>query len=75
METTTTKILELEFLKKNGLPSSLSFPDYKEDLTEETIKTVGATIIEKNIFETDGYEFESLSGYQYVDKTVRKTEF
>lgn len=72
--TTTTKVLELEFNLTNGDRYTLSLPDYLADLTQDQIKTAADTIIAKNLFEPDGFKFESLFGFQYVDKTVRKTE-
>lgn len=74
METLTTKTLELEFVLTNGEMDSLSLPDYKEDLTQETITAAAAVIIEQNVFQPGGYAYQKLKGYEFVDKTVRKME-
>ncbi|CAK7038609.1 MAG: hypothetical protein EUB_02664 [Eubacterium sp.] len=72
--TTTTKTLELEFNLTNGDRYTLSLPNYLADLTQEQIETAAATIVAKKLFVPDGANLESLFGFQYVDKTVRKTE-
>lgn len=74
METITTKALELEFNLTNGDRYTLSLPDYLADLTQEQIETAAATIVAKKLFVPDGVNLDSLFGFQYVDKIVRKTE-
>lgn len=74
METVTTKSLDLEFLLENGDTDTLSLPDYLDGLTHEQITAAADIVIAQNIFHPDGFAYQKLNSYEYVDKTVRKTE-
>lgn len=74
METVTTKSLDLEFLLENGDTDTLSLPDYLDGLTHEQITAAADIVIAQNIFHPGGFAYLKLKSYEYVDKTVRKTE-
>lgn len=74
METVTTKSLDLEFLLENGDTDTLSLPDYLDGLTHEQITAAADIVIAQNIFHPGGFAYQKLKSYEYVDKTVRKTE-
>ncbi|ARD66681.1 DUF2922 domain-containing protein [Eubacterium limosum] len=74
METVNTKTLDLEFLMENGDTDTISLPDYLPDVTKEQIQAAADVVIAQNIFKPDGFAYQKLKSYEFIDKTVRKEE-
>ncbi|MBS6341963.1 MAG: DUF2922 domain-containing protein [Eubacterium limosum] len=74
METVSTKTLDLEFMMENGDTDTISLPDYLPDVTKEQIVAAADIVIAQNIFKPDGFAYQKLKGYEFIDKTVRKEE-
>ncbi|WP_417088239.1 DUF2922 family protein [Eubacterium maltosivorans] len=69
METVSTKTLDLEFMMENGDTDTISLPDYLPDVTKEQIVAAADIVIAQNIFKPDGFAYQKLKGYEFIDKT------
>ncbi|WP_195270753.1 DUF2922 domain-containing protein [Eubacterium sp. 1001713B170207_170306_E7] len=67
MASTTKKDLNLVFITEGGKEYRMTIPDYREDITDEQIRTAAAGIVADDIFAPDGFGLAKLSGAKRVD--------
>lgn len=69
MASKTTRDLILNFERADGKTHSMTIPDYKPDLTKETIEASTAIIIAQGIFTPDGFPLTKAINAVKVDTT------
>ncbi|HBM80481.1 MAG TPA: DUF2922 domain-containing protein [Clostridiaceae bacterium] len=65
------KTLVLIFQNQQGKNTRISVDNAKEGLTDAEVKSAMQSIVEKNIFETDGGDLVALAGAQIVTRSVQ----
>ena len=66
------KNLVMSFLKEEGARTSVTLPADRPDVTESEVSAAMDTIIEKNIFYTNGGDFHTKHAAQITDRIVYK---
>lgn len=70
MASTTKKDLNLVFATKGIKEYRMTIPDYREDITDEQIRTAAAGIVTDDIFAPEGFALVELTSAKRVDTTT-----
>lgn len=70
----TEKTLVLIFQNQVGSPVRMSIDNVRDDITDMDVRDAMEAIIGKNIFDSNGGDFVSISGAEIVTRTVQELE-
>jgi len=70
-----TQVLELKFDTSNGKSITLTVNEPKENLTAAEVENVMQTIIDSNIFHSNGGSLIAINQARIVERTVSEFEF
>lgn len=69
------QVLELKFDTSNGKSMTLTVNEPKPNLTATEVQTVMQTIIDSDIFHSNGSSLVAINQARVVDRTVSEFEF